>query len=179
MIEFEEHRPPASPEALADTERRLAAHGHRIPPSYRAFLAEQDGGRPVRNSFYFEQHDRQQSSIVFTFLGVEPRPGGSLTSDLASVVEAVGDIPPGILPIARDGTGTFICIDTRDDRDGPVLFRDHEEGFDNDEVDYSNLYEIAPDLGTFLDGLFEAPPLEIKPIVISRRGGLRRLFRRR
>ena len=64
MIEFEEHRPPASPEALAETERRLAARGHRIPPSYRAFLAEQDGGRPVNDTFYFEQRDRRQSSGV-------------------------------------------------------------------------------------------------------------------
>jgi cell wall assembly regulator SMI1 len=179
MIEFEDHRPPAPPAALADAERRLAARGHRIPPSYRAFLAEQDGGRPVKDTFYFEQHDRRQSSGVSAFLGVQPRPGGSLTSDLASVVEVVGDIPPGILPIAHDEVGNLICIDTRDGRDGPVMFRDHEEGFDDDEVDYSNLYEIAPDLQTFLDGLTEAPPLEFEPVVISRRGGVRRLFRRR
>ena len=44
MIELKQPRPPASREALAATERRLADLGHRIPPSYRAFLAEQDGG---------------------------------------------------------------------------------------------------------------------------------------
>jgi hypothetical protein len=175
MIEFKEHRPPASPEALADTERRLAARGHRIPPSYRAFLAEQDGGRPVKDTFYFEQHDRRQSSGVSSFLGVETAPGG----DLASVVELVGDIPPGILPIAGDPLGNFVCIDAREGRDGPVLFWDHEEGFDDDEVDFSNLYEIAPDLQTFLDGLTEAPPLPEEPVVVSTAKGWRRLFSRR
>jgi hypothetical protein len=179
MIEFEEHRPPAPPEALADTERRLAARGHRIPPSYRAFLAEQDGGRPVKDTFYFEQRDRRQSSGVSTFLGAQPRPGGSLTSDLAGVVELVGDIPPGILPIADDEVGNYVCIDTRDGRDGPVLFWDHEEGFDDDEVDFSNLYEIAPDLQTFLDGLTEPEPLPVEPVVVSTAKGWRKLFSRR
>jgi hypothetical protein len=127
----------------------------------------------VKDALYFEQHDRRQSSSVSTFLGVEPAADG----DLVGVVERVGDIPPGILPIASDEFGIFVCIDTRDDRDGPVLFWDHEEGFD-DEVDFSNLYEIAPDLQTFLDALTEAPPLEFEPIVISRRGGWRRLLRR-
>jgi hypothetical protein len=105
MIEFEEHRPPAPPEAPDDTERRLAARDHRIPHSYRPFLAERDGGRPVKDTFYFEPRDRPQSSSVSSFLGVQPRPEGSLTSDLASVVEVVGDIPPGIPPIADDEVG--------------------------------------------------------------------------
>ena len=178
MIEFEEHRPPAPPEALAEAERRLAELGHRIPPSYRAFLAEQDGGRPVKDTFYFEQRDRRQSSSVHSFLGVQRR-GDDLTSDLAGAAGIVGDIPPGILPIAGDEVGNFICIDTRDGRDGPVLFWDHEEGFDDDEVDFSNLYEVAPDLQTFLDGLTEPPPLDEEPVILSTAKGWRKLFSRR
>ena len=108
------------------------------------------------------------------FLGVERAPGG----DLVSVAETV-DVPPGILPIAGDPVGNLVCIDTRDGRDGPVLFWDHEEGFDDDEVDFSNLYEIAPDLQTFLDGLTEAPPLDEEPIVLSTAKGWRKLFSRR
>jgi SMI1 / KNR4 family (SUKH-1) len=175
VIELKKPRPPASAEAFAETEGRLAERGHRIPPSYREFLAEQDGGRPVKNVFRFEQHDREQSSRVAAFLGVEPAADG----DLVGVVGRVGDIPPGILPIATDEFGNFVCIDTRDDRDGPVLFWDHEEGFDDDDVDFSNLYEIAPDLQTFLDGLTEAPPLDFEPVVLSTAKGWRRLFSRR
>lgn len=174
MIELEEPRPPASPEALAETERRLAARGHRIPPSYRAFLAEQDGGRPLVDVFHFEQRDRRQSSRISSFLGVAPAPDG----DLAEVAGTV-DVPPGILPIAGDEVGNLVCIDTRDGRDGPVLFWDHEEGFDDGEEDFSNLYEIAPDLQTFLDGLSEAEPLDIEPVVLSTARGWRKLFSRR
>jgi SMI1 / KNR4 family (SUKH-1) len=129
--------------------------------------------------FQVEFEGRRQSSGVSEFLGVEPSPSGSLTGNLVGVVEIVGDIPPGILPIASDETGNFVCIDTRESRDGPVLFWDHEEGFDDDEVDYSNLHEIAPDLQTFLDGLTEAPPLPYKPVVVSTAKGWRRLFSRR
>lgn len=175
MIELKEPRPPASPEALADTERRLAELGHRIPPSYRAFLAEQDGGRPVRNVFTFERGDREQSSRVAAFLGVEPAPDG----DLAGVAGRIGDIPPGILPIAGDELGNYVCLDARDGRDGPILFWDHEEGFDDDEVDYGNLHEIAPDLQTFLDGLIERKARPLRPEVESTAQGWRRLFSRR
>jgi len=169
MTELKEPRPPATPEALAEAEQRLAELGHRIPPSYRAFLAEQDGGRPVKDTFTFEQHDREQSSRVAGLLGVEPAPYG----DLVRTAGLVGDIPPGVLPIAADEFGNYVCLDAREDRDGPVLFWDHEEGFDDGEVDDSNLYEIAPGLQAFLDGLTEKPalpPAEPKP------RGLKRLF---
>jgi hypothetical protein len=56
-------------------------------------------------------------------------------------------------------------------RDGPVLFWDHEEGFD--PPDESNPHEIAPDLQTFLGSLIGQP--QTPP---PRPGGLRRLFRR-
>jgi len=153
MTELKEDRPPAASGALAEAERRLAELGHRIPPSYRVFLAEQDGGRPVKNAFTFEQHEREQSSRVAGFLGVDPAPYG----DLVRTAGLVGDIPPGVLPIASDEFGNYICLDARDGRDGPVLFWDHEEGFDDGEIDDSNLYEIAPDLQTFLDRLTEQP----------------------
>ena len=105
------------------------------------------------------QKDREQSSRVTAFLGVEPAPDG----DLAGVAGRVGDIPPGILPIAGDEFGNYVCLDARDGRDGPVLFWDHEEGFDDDEVDFSNLYEIAPDLQSFLDGLVERRARRLPP----------------
>jgi cell wall assembly regulator SMI1 len=171
MIELREPREPVSPDVLADVERRLAEAGHHIPPSYRAFLAEHDGGRPVRNTFTFAQHEREASSRVQSFLAA-----GDEEYGLVATVGRNGDIPPGILPIAGDEFGNYVCIDARDDADGPVLFWDHEEGFDDDEVDFSNLYEVAPDLQTFLDGL-TAPAAPPEPE--GRRGGLGRLFGRK
>ena len=56
-IDIRDNRPPVSDEELAAAEARLATLGHHIPPSYKAFLAEQDGGKPVRNFFRFRQGD--------------------------------------------------------------------------------------------------------------------------
>src|SRR5262249_19783069 len=102
-IALAEPRPPAPPDALAETERRLAELGRPLPASYRAFLAEQDGGRPLRNTFTF--HD--QSSRVAAFLGVEPAPDG----DLASAAGLLGDLPEGWLAIAGDEFGNYVCLD--------------------------------------------------------------------
>jgi hypothetical protein len=162
VIELEEPRPPAPPEALAEAERQLAELGRSLPPSYRAFLAEQDGGYPVRNTFTFEQGAVEQSSRVAAFLGVQPSAGG----DLVETAGLSGDLPAGLLAIAEDEFGNLICLPADD---GPVLFWDHEE-------EYGNVYEIAPDLNAFLDGLSEPerPPVEPEP----ERKGWRRLLGR-
>ena len=158
-IAVEKLRPPAPPDALAETERRLAELGRPLPASYRAFLAEQDGGRPIRNTFSFEQGDREQRSRVASFLYVSPAPGG----DLVETAELSGDLPEGLLPIAGDEFGNSICID----EDGRVQFWDHEE---------YDAYEVAPDLQTFIDGLTEPEPPPVAPE--PERSGWRRLFGR-
>jgi hypothetical protein len=161
VIELKEPRPPAPSEAVAEAEERLAALGRPLPASYRAFLAEQDGGRPVRNTFTFEQNDREQSSRVAAFLGVLPAPDG----DLAGTAERLGDLPPGMLAFAGDEFGNYICLDG----EGRVRFWDHEEEF-------GNVYDIAPDLEAFLDGLSEPEPAPAQPE--PERSGWRRLFGR-
>jgi cell wall assembly regulator SMI1 len=151
-IEFRDDRPPAPAADLAEAERRLAELGQRIPPSYRALLAEQDGGRPVRARFAFQQEDRDQVDSVKWFLGVAPAPDG----DLVETAEALWQrVPAGVLPIAPDPVGNFVCLDGREGRDGPVLLWDHE--YEGEQADDANLYEVAPDLEAFLAGLVEKP----------------------
>jgi cell wall assembly regulator SMI1 len=146
-------RPPVSADDLAAAERRLAEIGHPLPASYKAFLTEHDGGRPVRDMYTFEQFDRTEEDVVSFFLGVGPAPGGSLVQTLGW-----GEMLPGLLPIAADPCGNYVCLDTRRGGDA-VVFWDHEEGWD--EPDDSNLFPIAPDFQTFLDSLVEAPPIEL------------------
>lgn len=168
MIELKEPRPPAPPDALEQAAQRLAELGRPLPASYRAFLTEQDGGRPVRNTFTFEQHDREQSSRVAMFLGVLPAPDG----DLVGTAELLGDIPPGLLAVAGDELGNYVCLDG----EGRVVFWDHEAGFDDGEPDFSGVHEVAPDLEAFLGALSEpAPP---PPADEPPRRGLGRLFGR-
>ena len=173
MIALKEPRPPVSAAQLAEAETRLAALGMPIPPSYKAFLAAQDGGKPVRNSFSFEQRGRQQHDLVRLFFGIGPSANGDLVGKAAT---ARDDVPAGVLPIAADSFGNLILIDGRNGGDGPIVFWDHEEGFDDGEPDYSNLYEVAPDLETFLDGLTEPKPPPIAPK--RKRSGWRRLLGR-
>jgi hypothetical protein len=173
VIDLIEPRPPAAAGDLEAAEARLDELGHRIPPSYRAFLAEHDGGEPVRGYFRFTQNDRDEEDMVQEFLGVAPVEPPRL--NLADTAGVLGDgVPSGVLAIAPDPLGNYVCLDTRDGRDGPVLFWDHEEGFD--PPDESNLHEIAPDLQTFLDSLTEQP--QQTPAPPPRPGGLRRLFGR-
>ena len=169
MIEFEEHRPPVSADALAEAEARLAQLGHHIPPSYKAFLADHDGGEPVRNRFTYEGDGEVERCTVQVFIGVVPSPDGDLVSKAKVMAER---LPAGVIVIADDPGGNHVCLDGRDGRDGPVLFWDHE--YEGDPPDEANLVEIAPDLQAFLDGLTESPP----PPAELKSKGLRRLFGR-
>jgi hypothetical protein len=171
-IEIRNERPPVSAEALAEAEARLAAIGTRIPPSYRAFLAEQDGGNPVRKAFSFRQHDREQHDLVRLFFGVAESPNG----DLVSEAETARDLlPADVLPIATDSFGNLVVLDGRDGRDGPVWFWDHE--FQSDPPSEDDLFWVAPDLETFLAELEEH--VDDPPAGEEEPKGWRRLFGRR
>jgi SMI1-KNR4 cell-wall len=169
-IEITDDRPPVSAERLAAAQARLAELGHHIPASYKAFLAEQDGGKPVRSVFTFRQHEREQSDRVRLFYGIAESPNG----DLVGEVEAMaGRLPDGVLPIAGDPFGNLVVLDGRDGKEGPVLFWDHE--FETDPPDESDLFWLAPDLQTFLDELEEEPEPEAGP---EPKRGWRRVFGR-
>jgi cell wall assembly regulator SMI1 len=173
MMEFKDERPPVSAETLETAERQLAKFGHTIPPSYRKFLAEQDGGKPVRRSFSFQHDGVEQRDRVRLFFGIAPSPNG----DLVSEVRMLGNrVPPGVLPIGGDSFGNLVCLDGRNGRDGPVLFWDHE--YEGDPPDEANLYEIAPDLQTFLDSLTEPTPPTRELSQRHSATGWRRLFGR-
>jgi hypothetical protein len=172
MIELVDPRPPAPAAELEAAERRLAELGHPIPRSYREFLTAHDGGVPVKDRFSFEHEDRTLNEVVAEFLGVAP-PRVPSATNLVRTVSILGErVPRGVLPIADDPFGNLICLDGRNGRDGPVLFWDHE--YEGDPPDESNLYYVAPDLRTFLDGLRarEPRPPANKP------KGLKRLFGR-
>ena len=159
-----------SAEALAEAEARLAEIGTRIPPSYRAFLAEQDGGEPVRSVFSFQQHDREQNDLVRLFFGIAESPNG----DLVSEADIARDrLPADVLPIATDNFGNLVVLDGRDGGDGPVLFWDHE--FQSDPPSEDDLFWVAPDLKTFLAELEE----DTDDVPAEEPKGWRRIFGRR
>ncbi|MGI8750492.1 MAG: HNH endonuclease [Thermoleophilaceae bacterium] len=166
-IDIRDDRPPVSTETLAAAEARLAELGHPIPPSYKAFLADQDGGEPVRDFFSFRQGERDQHALVQWFYGIAESLEGDLVGEAESLIDRV---PAGVLSIAGDGSGNAVVMDGRDGRDGPVYFWDHE--FEGEPPDESNLWWLAPDLETFLADLIEEP----EPLPVVGPSGWRRLF---
>jgi cell wall assembly regulator SMI1 len=175
MIEFIDHRQPASPDEVAAVERRLADLGQSLPPSYKAFLAEHDGGIPRKDGFRFEHEGRIKHDRVKKFLGIAPPATPAGTNLVETALLLAKRVPPGVLPIADDPFGNLICLDGRDGRDGPVLFWDH--AYEGDTPDEANLHQIAPDLETFLASLIEDPdPAQALP---DKPTGWRRILRRR
>jgi hypothetical protein len=165
-IELRTERPPAGPDELAAAERELAELGRRIPDSYKAFLADQDGGYPVRGRFAFREGDRANGSRVKLFFGVGEQPDG----DLVGMAGLAMGLPAGLLAIGMDSFGNLVCL--RDD--GPVVFEDHEV-FDEDEPDAGGIYPIAPDLPAFLEMLHANPVPAPRP---PQKNWLSRLFGR-
>jgi SMI1 / KNR4 family (SUKH-1) len=174
-IEFKEHQPPVPAANVAAVEQGLAELGHRLPDSYREFLAMHDGGPPVQDRFVFREREggRQRDRIAY-FLGVAPSPDG----DLLETAQALhGRAPSGLLPIAGDPYGNFLLLDTRDTEDGAVWFWDHER--ETDHPHESDLSHVASHFTTFLDGLGETPR---RTVDTSQSTGLKRrrkLFGRR
>jgi hypothetical protein len=173
-LDFREHQPPVSPDALAAAESALAELGHRIPPSYREFLAEVDGGPPVQDMFDYTDGDgEQEQDRVHFFLGVADSPDGDLVRAARTLH---GRVIPGLLPIGADPFGNFLLLDAREEGDGPVWLWDHE--LEPDELDESNLAYVAPDFAAFLESLTPSPPPRPAPGA-KPPTGLRRLFGRK
>lgn len=142
--------PPLSSEQLDEVEQRM---GSAIPPVYREFLLQNNGGRPVPNAFLYRRSDGTTAGEggVNTFLGI----GDAESTDIEWHRSMYEDrIPSNFFPIADDPGGNLICLSTSGDDVGAVYFWDHEE--ESDPPTYDNVYFIAPDFQTFLDTLFEA-----------------------
>jgi hypothetical protein len=121
-----------------------------LPPSYRKFLMEHNGGRPVPADFKFK--GRTQGSTVDRFLGVHDKPYNNL---LRYVETYRGRVPPNLLPIARDPGDNLVCISVGGPDAGGVYFWDHDWESDEGTPDYSNVILITDSFDEFIEGLYE------------------------
>lgn len=101
-------RSPASKEEVDAAEEKL---GVVFPPAYRNCLIRCGGGRPIMNSFSLIDPDiGEMESCVGVLLAMT----ADNTEGLVQTNEALeGRIPPGVVAIADDGGGAFICLDYR------------------------------------------------------------------
>jgi hypothetical protein len=104
MIELIAEGPSASADAIEAAEQELVAKDQRLPPSYRAFLSQHDGGQPKLECFRYQQGAEKREGVINEFLGVRPAPPPA-TNPLITAGLLRGRIPDGVLPIANDPYG--------------------------------------------------------------------------
>ncbi|MBA3926056.1 SMI1/KNR4 family protein [Listeria rustica] len=77
----------------------------QLPPQYKAFLLEFNGGYPEKSNFIIS--DDEGVSLVNKFYGI-----GEESGDLGETFEILeGEIPDGFISIADDPAGNEICKD--------------------------------------------------------------------
>lgn len=134
--------------AVAELENSLNI---RLPESYRRFLLENNGGRPVPDGFHFKGKTR--GSSVDWFLGLLDGEANDLKTYLRIYRER---LPPNFFPIACDPGDNLICISVSGADKGSIYFWDYErEGEPSATGGYSNVIPVADSFHDFIKNLHE------------------------
>lgn len=123
--------------------------GLTLPPSYKEFLLDTNGGEPMPNEFEVPNW-LGESSMVQAFFGIHDGENNNLA---AKIDMFKNRLPQGFVPIASDPAGNLLCLGTNGDDEGRIYFWDHEEELDDDGLskkDFSNMYRIANNINEFL-----------------------------
>lgn len=151
LPEIIDANPQTSSAAIEDFERRRDL---ALPGSYKEFLLATNGGIPATPAFPVEGIPRTRIWVIQAFFGVgvrEPTNELSYGYDLYA-----GGIPGGIVPIASDGMGNYVCLDMRKGADR-VAFWDKRHFWGTGEWRESDLYHVANSFEEFLASLRPNP----------------------
>jgi hypothetical protein len=107
---------PASPGEIADFERRAKIS---LPPDYRQFLLETNGGRRAAGGAFKEATSGEKIGTIKIMLGLTGDPDYSIDTHLSYLDER---IPTELIPIAYDRGGNYLLLDCSDARRGCVYF---------------------------------------------------------
>lgn len=118
--------------------------GTTFPQDYKDFLLATNGGRPFSTAFSIADGSE---SAVREFLGFDlPVP----TSELADAYETYGGaLPNGVIPIANDSFGNYICLDMRGGRER-VAFWDKSHFWSTGVWREKDLMDVASSFRAFL-----------------------------
>lgn len=138
---------PTTVAAIAAFERD---HDLVLPPLYREFLLATNGGPPEKTVFPVQGMPNNPDNIVQGFFGIGVP---YHTNELAYPVDLyAGGIPHGVLPIAGNGGGDYLCLDLRAGTDR-VAFWDKRHFWGTGEWRESDLYPVANSFAEFLAAL--------------------------
>ncbi|MDQ1143852.1 hypothetical protein QE429_000679 [Bacillus sp. SORGH_AS 510] len=110
--------------------------GYKLPQKYIDFLREYNGGDPDEN--IIELLNGEISSVAITdFFGIDVMK----INDLVANFKVYKDrIPKGYIPIARTEGGNIVCLAGDN---GHLFFWDHENEFQNDDIENKKLLPLA------------------------------------
>jgi hypothetical protein len=115
-----------------------------FPDNYKKHLIKYNGGRCFR---------KLTSSFVDWFLAIYHGDYDNLEDYFVTYKIVNKRLPDTFFPFAHDPGGNLICMDTTNEH---IYFWDHESEVDYNffsDENHNNLYFIAQDFQTFLDGL--------------------------
>jgi hypothetical protein len=151
MPDMVEANPPTTIEAIEDFERTRSV---TLPSSYKLFLLTSNGGVPALSHFPLAGRRGNPFESVQVFCGIGVR---WPTTELSYALDLYrGGIPEGVVPIADQDGGSFICLDLRDGTDR-VVFWDHRHFWSTGEWREQDVYRIAESFEAFLDLLRPNP----------------------
>lgn len=152
MIRTIRSAPPITERDIASFEK---SHGITLPPAYRRFLLETNGGRPERDLCIVPDFPPSPIARVHFFFGI----GDSMECyDLAWNREVYS--PAEFLVIAGTEGGDTFCIGIASEYYNQVFFWDY---YGDEE---HRLYRVANSFEDFLNGLFRdehSPKIKDKP----------------
>jgi hypothetical protein len=137
-------RPPTTSAAIEAFEKE---RGLKLPMAYESFLLATNGGVPRASLFPVQNRPNDPIDNVQCFLGIDvPIP----TSELSYPYDLyVGGFPFGIVPIASQDLGGYVCLDLRASRER-VAFWDHRHFWSTGEWRERDLYHVADNFEEFL-----------------------------
>jgi hypothetical protein len=139
------------PIVVKDVEVFEVSIGIYLPQSYKAFLLTVNGGVPLHNLIF-----PIINMPLNDFGGIQLFFGLGKAADHFSLENTygmyAGGIPHGIVPIADNGGGDYVCLDLRSGKDR-VAFWDKRHFWGTGEWREEDLYAVAPSFDAFLGSL--------------------------
>jgi hypothetical protein len=142
---------PTSEERLATFE---ATHQFKLPPDYRRFLLNHNGGRPRPGCVNFRYRNRETACCVHYFYGLHD---GAAWAQLERAAEiCAGRMPDGFLPIGPDPGGNQFVLTTSGPDAGAIFFWEHEyEADEGEPPSTENLWRLASSFDELLERMAE------------------------
>jgi SMI1/KNR4 family protein SUKH-1 len=142
---------PTTPAAIQEFERQRRLV---LPNLYKEFLLAANGGVPEEPAFPVQGIAAYSVGVIQVFFGMDAR---HPMPDLAEIYDFYATrIPRGLIPIADNGGGDYVCLDLRGGRER-VAFWDKRHFWGTGEWREGDLYHVANSFEEFLASLRPNP----------------------